>query len=321
VDDFSGIDSLIEQLGEQATARSLVDARILAEQLLRKYGQRNLFLLAVSDLASRIDDRRRAEARRIEAENRYQESKVWISRINSLPPEGRVQAIADDLEREFGASSTEDQRSAEEILHDKFKKLTENPLAWEKLNRELRRSSEFAVPYADQVDIDSICAPGFREFLGRERYEAWYAKACQLQRRIPLADFTKNAEDTNPYLRANIKFDFFVHPEQTGWSGRGAWMDWENKRDTDRFVEEIEQRVRIEVTEELLSTAFATGDGNRVTWGAATLDQHKDRLRMLKKHIQGTAETAAMHSAAIRMIQEAGVSTLAEVGVVGMVLT
>lgn len=321
MDDFDGIGSLIEQLGEQATARSLVDARVLAEQLLRKYGQRNLFLLAVSDLANRIDEHRRAEARRIEAENRSRETRAWVSLINSLPREERVQAIAADLEREFGASGAEDHRSPDEILRDKFRKLAENPLAWSRLNVELRRSSEFAVPYADQIHIDRICAPGFREFLGRERYEAWYAKACDLQRRIPPADFTRNAEDTNPHLRANIKFDFFVHPEQTSWSGRDAWTAWENKQDTDRFVEEIEQRIRIEVTEELLSTAFATGDGNRVTWGTATLDQHKDRLRMLKKHIQGTAETAAMHSAAIKMIQEAGVSTLAEVSAAGMVLT
>jgi hypothetical protein len=71
-------------------------------------------------------------------------------------------------------------------------------------------------------------------------------------------------------------------------------------------------RVRLEVTAELLGTKFALGDGTHVTWGEATVDQHRQRAELLTVNAAGVVETAARHVAAIRMIEEAGVTSLGE---------
>jgi hypothetical protein len=80
-----------------------------------------------------------------------------------------------------------------------------------------------------------------------------------------------------------------------------------------RNIDNYRNAVRLEITEELLSGYFALGDGRRVTWGDATLDDHAQRVNQLMSHAQGTVETAVRHQAAIEMIRDAGVHTLREV--------
>jgi hypothetical protein len=84
------------------------------------------------------------------------------------------------------------------------------------------------------------------------------------------------------------------------------------RRETDKFLREYAAKVRLEVTAELLGTSFALGDGTSVTWGEATVDQHRQRVEMLSANAAGVVETAARHVAAVRMCEEAGVSCLAE---------
>lgn len=80
-------------------------------------------------------------------------------------------------------------------------------------------------------------------------------------------------------------------------------------------INKFAEQVRFEVTAELLDSIFATGDGTRVTWREATLEQHEERIEMLTKSMVGTAETAAMHQRAVQMIKAAGVQTLGQVAV------
>jgi hypothetical protein len=79
------------------------------------------------------------------------------------------------------------------------------------------------------------------------------------------------------------------------------------------MVEEFAQKVRLEVTTELLASTFALGDGTDVTWGEATVEQHRQRIDLLARMAEGTIETAARHQAAIDLIEENGVARLAEV--------
>lgn len=78
------------------------------------------------------------------------------------------------------------------------------------------------------------------------------------------------------------------------------------------LIDHIEQRTRIEVTQELLSSVFALGDNVRVTWGEATVAQHEQRITLLLKNAEGNIDTAKRHQAAVEMITEAGVDTLAD---------
>lgn len=75
--------------------------------------------------------------------------------------------------------------------------------------------------------------------------------------------------------------------------------------------------IRLETTRELLDSVFALGDGQRTTWGEATVAEHRQRISLLITGAAGTVETAARHQAAIRLIEEAGVSRLADLPVVG----
>ena len=79
-----------------------------------------------------------------------------------------------------------------------------------------------------------------------------------------------------------------------------------------KYMADYADTIRFEVTAELLDTVFATGDGTRVTWRDATVAQHEERIDMLAKMIDGTAETAAMHMRAVQMIKDAGVENLAQ---------
>lgn len=75
-------------------------------------------------------------------------------------------------------------------------------------------------------------------------------------------------------------------------------------------MESWRNEIRLEVTRELLEVEFSLGDGTTATWGSATVEQHQKRADFLEKMAFGTAETAARHLAAIRMLSEAGVQRL-----------
>lgn len=76
------------------------------------------------------------------------------------------------------------------------------------------------------------------------------------------------------------------------------------------LMEDLTNSIRLELTEELLGSVFALGDGQRVTWGNATLEQHRQRADMTMQFAVANAEDAARHEAAIKLLEEHGVENL-----------
>ena len=60
----------------------------------------------------------------------------------------------------------------------------------------------------------------------------------------------------------------------------------------------------------LLSESFALGDRLRVTWGAATIEQHQQRIALLRGMVQGLTQTIDRHELAIKRLQTIGVPCL-----------
>ncbi len=144
-----------------------------------------------------------------------------------------------------------------------------------------------------------------RDFIRRlgDRHAEWYARGIALAEAAYKAGLYKDDGLSHPHMFAS---DFYP-------GGERAYYAEQRFRAVVDLVERESQRVRLEVTRELLETRFALGDGTRTTWGTATVSQHEQRIVMLTKQAAGTVETAASHRAAIEMIQAAGASTLAEI--------
>ena len=64
----------------------------------------------------------------------------------------------------------------------------------------------------------------------------------------------------------------------------------------------------------LFRSAFSLGDGTSVTWGAATIEQHEQRIAFLELQRNGINRTIAQHQDAIRLITEAGTTCLDDLG-------
>lgn len=64
---------------------------------------------------------------------------------------------------------------------------------------------------------------------------------------------------------------------------------------------------------ELSAEFFSLGDGRRVRWGEATVEQHRERIDLLEKQIAGIRYTVDAHAQAIVEIEAAGVSCLDEI--------
>lgn len=78
-------------------------------------------------------------------------------------------------------------------------------------------------------------------------------------------------------------------------------------------IDDMRAELRLELTAELLMTTFALGDGRTVSWGRATVADHRQRVSMLANKAIGTLQTAALHEEAIAVIEEAGKTCLTEV--------
>jgi hypothetical protein len=64
---------------------------------------------------------------------------------------------------------------------------------------------------------------------------------------------------------------------------------------------------------ELLETEFFLPDGQRRTWGTATIQDHEARYKMLIEYASANIEAASRHAAAMNMISSANVTCLNEV--------
>jgi len=62
-----------------------------------------------------------------------------------------------------------------------------------------------------------------------------------------------------------------------------------------------------------LHSMFSTGDGKPpVSWGAATIEQHRRRIALLERNIAGINTTISRHEMAVAAITQAGVTCLNE---------
>lgn len=95
------------------------------------------------------------------------------------------------------------------------------------------------------------------------------------------------------------------------WQVREAEMVKEHWSHVNDVMNKFKEDLRAEWTEELLNSTFQV-NGKTVSWGLATVEDHKARIESLLTHAQGTIETAAMHQKAIDDIVANSKSTLSE---------
>jgi hypothetical protein len=65
----------------------------------------------------------------------------------------------------------------------------------------------------------------------------------------------------------------------------------------------------------LLDEFFALGDGRTVRWGEASVDDHRERIAMLRRNVSGIEATIELHEDAIAQIEAHGAACLDEVPV------
>lgn len=79
---------------------------------------------------------------------------------------------------------------------------------------------------------------------------------------------------------------------------------------TEAAIQNWTEHIRMEWTRELLGSDFALRDGTRVTWGAATLEQHTERRAMFADNARANLEGAARHEIAIQELTTSGARNL-----------
>lgn len=108
---------------------------------------------------------------------------------------------------------------------------------------------------------------------------------------------------------------------ERGHKGARSWAVQEADRRDDRTfghwrgvtsaIREFEKSLKVKWTQDLLSTTFRV-DGEEVSWGNATVQQHKLRAEQLTKQAVGTLETVSLHTSAIQDLEQSGAICLNE---------
>jgi hypothetical protein len=255
-----------------------MDGESIGRALTARATKAQLRAYAVEEVRGIVESLRRARARA--AENRAVRERPQVPEPAPDPEEERrreaeIDRVIEQL-NEYQAIN-EARRRAARAAH--YEQMLADPRLLTPLPRNWPRYQEWH-------------RAEFREWAG-DRFPAWREQA----RAVAVDDWGWDERD----------FDAFWHP-----GGERAYWSERNRRLMDEAVEEWAARIRLETTRELLGTLFALGDGIETTWGAATVDQHEQRIEMLTKNAAGLTETAARHQAAVRMIKDAGVSCLAD---------
>lgn len=80
--------------------------------------------------------------------------------------------------------------------------------------------------------------------------------------------------------------------------------------ETNRAIDSFVSDIRMEWTMELLHSDFALRNGNRVTWGEATVEQHTERRSMFADNAKANLAGAARHDIAITSLTNTGALNL-----------
>lgn len=213
---------------------------------------------------------------------------TWdIRRKRQLAVERAAQRDADEAILIESQSKKEKARKSEaEELEAMFYKLLEKP------ERMYAKSRQDGRDYSVYLSRSKLRMQ-FRKWCG-DRFDEWHDRAYL---------FVKSYNE--PGLT-----DLFL----SDWheDGPEAYYREKQLRFVMKAIAETAERVRLEVTEELLGEQFALGDGRRVTWGRATVADHEQRITMLAKNAAANVEAAARHQAAIDMIKRAGAEHLGD---------
>jgi len=126
-----------------------------------------------------------------------------------------------------------------------------------------------------------------------ETYKAW--KAGDTKTALELVNAFTKRRQTN--IRARLE-----HEQQ-------EWL-----REVDRMIERRAKKAGIAWASDLITLSFSLADGSRVTWGDATIAQHRARRLMLSTHAAAELASATRHEAAIKAItNQPGAACLADV--------
>lgn len=289
---MSRIFSLLARLSGEMSATSTRPAREVAAEELESVGKSELFALAVSDLADRIEDRRRMA-----------QLVVQRQAVQATEPLGLEHPGAAAWRKQREKEREEFQREYESSRDERFRATEADP-RWVISHIRSGLKPE-GVGGISKSEFDA-----FVEFMG-DRYQDWYKRAVEVESEMyRRGDLLKVADST---LHRRVRQDFFVDPDDSELRGWSHYYNYIQKAATDAFVEEIKADYRLELTDDLLKSVFALGDGTKVSWAEATREQHHKRLAMLKRDIAGTGESAARHALAIQMIDSAEVNSLGEI--------
>jgi hypothetical protein len=283
------------------------NARCLATRVVDRVPDGIHRALFIDLMCAEVESAQRVRAHRIEQEARRRD-RAGVAKLRERLGtaiddivEGRISVddgsrITTQLEKQIKAAEAENALPIPSD-EDEFERLYADPALWRgpAIHADDDDPPEGAIWRADSHRRQRFRSQ-FRKWCKANRadeggYDAWLARGRKL--------FFNEATHAD---MSDFAWDFL--PKE-------ARDDYHNQRIC-QFVQDYVDQVRFDITAELLGTEFATGDGTKVTWGEATVEQHQERIELLTKMIGGTAETAAMHMHAVEMIEAAGVKKLGD---------
>lgn len=192
--------------------------------------------------------------------------------------------------------------------------------------------------------IKTAPIPVLRELAGKWLLEYLQAKVRERTLAAEKAAVKKKVrewDDSDPYDRHNriiqeLNDHSFTERPITGAPGSVEWHNklhalkdaakdakweieleerarWQKRRDElQPLIDQEAREAAIAWTVELLSKGFTLTDGTYVTWGAATIEQHRDRYDMFAGKAVAHVQGAARHLQAIQALEESGKTCLDE---------
>lgn len=110
------------------------------------------------------------------------------------------------------------------------------------------------------------------------------------------ADWERNTEEGRAWAEAEEAAEIRRWQMTLGVLGKAL----------ERYAEDL----HIKWTAELLDSSFALRDGSVISWGDASIEQHRERRQMFLDNAHVNMEGAARHEVAIRELEASGTDTL-----------
>lgn len=182
-----------------------------------------------------------------------------------------------------------------------------------KITRAITRAAEEAIPeprtrelvrhWADSLNRSDLLACATEYLLGAMR-RSERAAVLMVERDHVAPESARRNREAQRQQRAaeGLKRDAVVAERSKRLASVSAQID--------NMVARHSAALAGEWTQSLLSSALRMPDGSLTTWGAATIDQHRQRVVMLQAQAAAGVEGAARHLRAIATLEAAGVPSL-----------